>query len=171
MKKIALSISSLVISITICLLFVCYPAVNAQNSHKFVYNKSNDKEIVYLYDSVTYALTPYLKYEFTYNQDGLLQSRKAYRWNVSNNKWNPYYLFTTTFVGENEIQEFALWNSKEKDFTLNKEKLIFHKDGLTDVSTYISFKWNERNDKWEVTDGAQLENYIALLINNTPKKR
>lgn len=170
MKKIILSIS-LVISIAFCLLFSCITAANAQDSHRFVYNKSYDNEIVYLCDSVTNILTPYLKYEFTYNQDGKMNSKKAFRWDLSGKQWLPYYLFTSTFVGDNEIQEFALWSNKSKDFTRNKEKVIFCKDEMLDRSIYISFRWNEKNEKWEVSNEEHLDNYIAMLINGSSKKK
>ena len=43
MKKIVLSFSALVISITICSLFVSNPAANAQKSQSFVNDKSKEK--------------------------------------------------------------------------------------------------------------------------------
>jgi len=169
MKKIVLSISTLVISITICLLFICSSAVNAQKSQSFVYDKSKDKETVFLFDSVSCVLTPHLKYEFSYNETGFLKTKKAYRWNVATQKWIPSYLFTITIIGENQIQEFGRWNNQKNDFSLRKQKAIYHKEAGKDVSNYISFSWNDKNDKWEITDGARFESYIAMMVNNSAK--
>jgi len=169
MKKIVSSISTLVISITICLLFVCTPAANARKSQGFVYDKSKDKETVFLYDSVSRVLTPHLKYEFSYTENNQLKSKKAYRWSTSIQQWIPYYLFTMTTAGEFQVHEFARWNNKKNDFSLDKQKSIFHKEAGTDNVNYISFRWNARNDKWEVIDGDRFENDIALLINSSTK--
>jgi len=63
MKKVALSITTLVISITISLLFVCSAVANAQRSKSFVYEKNKDSETVFLLNSTSWTFTPYLKYE------------------------------------------------------------------------------------------------------------
>ncbi|WP_321517957.1 DUF3836 domain-containing protein [uncultured Bacteroides sp.] len=167
MKKIALSISTLVISITLVLLFVCGSAVNAQKSKSFVYDKS--KDIVFLYDSTLCTLTPHRKYELSYNENGQLIRKMAYRWDTSKNEWTPYYSYTIVHIGESQIQEFGRWNKKKNDFSLNKQKSIYHKDAGSDVSNYIAFKWCERRGKWEVEDGGLFDAEIALLADNSTK--
>jgi hypothetical protein len=167
MKKIVLSISTLVISITLVLLFVCGSAVNAQKSKGFVYDKS--KDIVFLYDSTLCTLTPHLRYEFSYNENGQLTRKMAYRWDTSKKEWAPHYLYTIVYIGESQIQEFGRWNKEKNDFSLNKQKSIYHKDAGSDVSNYIAFKWCEKCGKWEVEDGGRFETEIALLANNSTK--
>lgn len=164
MKKNVFSISTLVVSIIACLLFVCAQSLNAGNSKTFVYDKSKDGETVFLYDSLSCTLTPHLKYEFGYNENELLNSKKAYKWDSDEHKWEPYYLYTVTYVGNNQIQEFARWNSRKGNFSLDKQKAVFYTDGSQRVSTYISFKWNDKSRKWEVKNNYELEDYIALLV-------
>lgn len=166
MEAIKLSSRTLVISITICLLFAGMQAVNARNSRSFIYNKSEDKEVVFLYDSTTCALTPYLKYDFTSSENGQSKNKTAYYWNAFTKKWIPYYLLTTTAVGENQIHEFALWSNKKKDFSLKKQKAIYFKEMGKDAPGYVSFRWNEKQNKWEVKDANLLENYMELMIKN-----
>lgn len=169
MKTVVLSSRKLVTSITICLLFVCMHAANAMEPKNFVYNKSDNNEIVYLYDSISQALTPYLKYDFTSSENGQAKHKTAYYWKASTQKWVPYYLLTTTAKGENQIQEFALWNNKKQDFSLNKQKSISYKQAGKDIPTFVYFKWNNKNDKWEVKDANLLESYMELVVNNAVK--
>jgi len=169
MKTIVLSSRKLVISITICLLFVSMQAVNALEPKSFVYNKSDDNEIVYLYDSTLCALTPYLKYDFTSSKNGQEKNKTAYYWNSSTKKWAPYYMLSVTTIGENQIHEFAIWNSKTNDFSLNKQKAIYYKETGKDIPAYVSFIWNNKQDKWEVKDANLLENYMELMVNNAVK--
>ena len=166
MKTIVLSSRKLVISLTICLLFVCMQTVNAAEPKNFVYNISDDNEIVYLYDSISTTLTPYLKYDFTTSESGQAKNKTAYYWNASTENWIPYYLLTVTTVGDNQIQEFALWNSKKNDFTLNKQKAIYYKESGKEAPTYLSLKWNDKQDKWEIKDANIIENYIESMINS-----
>lgn len=166
MKTIVLSSRKLVISITISLLFLCMNAVNATEPKNFVYNKSDNNEIVYLYDSISKVLTPYLKYEFTSSDNGLAKNKEAYHWNTSTKKWAPYYLLTITTVGENQIHKFALWDNKKKDYSL-KQKTIYFKELGKNAPCHISFKWNEKQNKWEVKDADILENYMELIVNQS----
>ncbi|MBP1593409.1 MAG: hypothetical protein H6Q12_427 [Bacteroidetes bacterium] len=166
MKKIMFSGRSLVSSLAICLLFVCSMAAEARNSKSFVYNKSDEMEIVSLYDSISGLITPYLKYEFSTSENGLSKTKLAYRWNETNRTWTPYYQFTATTVDGNQIQEYAQWNSRKKDFSLNKQKAIYYQVAGKDFTDYFSFKWNDKTGKWEVIDGAKFENYIKLLVSD-----
>ena len=167
MKKIVLSISKWVIRIALVLLFVCGSAVNAQKSKSFVYDKS--KNTVFLYDSVSKALTPHLKYELSYNENGQLKSKMAYRWDISKEKWVPFYLRNIAYVGEGLVQEFVQWNNQKNNFSFNRQVSIHHKDVGSDVITYIAFVWCEKCGRWEVSDSNRFENDIELLVNNLTK--
>lgn len=169
MKTIVLGSRKLVMGITICLLFVCMQAVNALEPKSFVYNKSDNNEIVYLYDSISRVLTPYLKYDFTTSENGLVKNKTAYYWSVDSKKWVPYYLLTISNLGDNQIHEFALWNSKKNDFSMNKQKAIYYKQTGKDTPAYVAFRWNDKQAQWEVRDGNQLENYMELMVNNAAK--
>jgi len=167
MKKIVFSISTLVIIITTCLLFVCSPAANAKKLRSFVYDKGQNKETVFLYDSTTCMLTPHLKYEFTTSENGQSKTKKAYRWNADDKMWIPSYIFIVTNVGDSQIQEFARWSAEKNEFCLNRQKAIFDRVDGSNISNYISFKWNDRSKKWEIIDGEQFEKNIALLVNHS----
>ncbi|BEG98646.1 DUF3836 domain-containing protein [Bacteroides sedimenti] len=169
MKTIVLNSRTLVMSITICLLFVCMQAISARNSKSFVYDKSDEKETVFVYDSVSCMLTPHLRYEFNESENGRTKTKTAYRWNESSGKWIPYYLLTTTDTGEYKVHEFARWNNKKKDFSMNKQKAVYYKESNENVPGYISFKWNEKSSKWEIIDGEYFENFINLMVNTSAR--
>lgn len=72
MKKIVLSFSALVISITICSLFVSNPAANAQKSQSFVNDKSKDKETVSINGSASSVNTS----DFNFAEQNSLVTQK-----------------------------------------------------------------------------------------------
>ena len=127
MKKSFMSISMLVVSISMLALFLCSSAVSAQTSSKFVYNKSENAETVYSLDKSGKYLTPKLKYEYSKDAQGKGGVKKAYRWSEGEQKWVPYYLISMSESGNNSIVEYAAWDSKTQDFSLNPQKAVYSK--------------------------------------------
>ena len=50
-------------------------------------------------------LSKEFKYEFTYNENGKVASKTAYRWDKSNDEWQPYYQSIFTYNEKGEIHE------------------------------------------------------------------
>ncbi|MCD8135983.1 MAG: DUF3836 domain-containing protein [Parabacteroides gordonii] len=71
-------------------------------------------------------LNKQVKYEFTYNDNGKVAEKKAYRWNQSKETWDPYYLISYQYnEAKGEINSvYGMWNKKKKDFSLNIQEMV-----------------------------------------------
>lgn len=161
MKKSFMSISMLVVSISMLALFVCSAAVDAQTSSKFVYDKSENAETVYTLDESGKYLTPKLKYEYNKDAQGKSRSKKAYRWNVNESKWTPYYLISMTESGNNSIVEYAAWDNKTQEFSLNSQKAVYSRGFEDDILSYVLYKWNPSEENWEANLHFLCGDYLA----------
>lgn len=161
MKKSFMSISMLVVSISMLALFVCSAAVDAQTSSKFVYDKSENAETVYTLDESGKYLTPKLKYEYNKDAQGKTGSKKAYRWNANESKWTPYYLISMTESGNNSIVEYAAWDSKTQEFSLNSQKAVYSRGFENDILSYVLYKWNPSEESWEANQHILCGDYLA----------
>lgn len=161
MKKSFMSISMLVVSISMVALFLCSSAVSAQTSSKFVYDKSENAETVYTLDESGKYLTPKLKYEYSKDAQGKAGSKKAYRWNASEQKWVPYYLISMTESGNDSIVEYAAWDSKAQEFSLNSQKAVYSRGIENDLLSYVLYKWNPSEENWEANLHFMCGDYLA----------
>lgn len=162
MKKSFMSISMLVVSISMLALFLCNTAISAQTSSKFVYDKGENSETVYTLDKSGKYLTPKLKYEYSKeNQEGK-GTKKAYRWNESEQKWTPYYLISMSESGNDFIVEYAAWDNRTQDFSLNCQKAIYNKGVGNDILSYVLYKWNAVEGDWEANQYFLCGDYLAL---------
>lgn len=161
MKKSFMSISMLVVSISMLALFVCSAAVDAQTSSKFVYDKSENAETVYTLDESGKYLTPKLKYEYNTDAQGKTGSKKAYRWNANESKWTPYYLISMTESGNNSIVEYAAWDNKTQEFSLNSQKAVYSRGFEDDILSYVLYKWNPSEENWEANLHFLCGDYLA----------
>lgn len=157
-----MSITMLVVSITMLTLFVCSSVVSAQNNSKFVYNKDKNVETVYTLDQTGKYLTPKLKYEYSKNDGGKSTSKIAYRWNAFTQSWTPYYLLTLLEVENNSVVEYAVWNDKTNDFSLNSQKAVYNRGLADELLSYVSYRWNQSVNSWEVNHQMLLGDYLAM---------
>ena len=162
MKKSFMSISMLVVSISMLALFLCSSAVSAQASSKFVYNKSENAETVYSLDKSGKYLTPKLKYEQSKDAQGKGGVKKAYRWSEGEQKWVPYYLISMSESGNNSIVEYAAWDSKTQDFSLNPQKAVYSKGLENEILSYVFYKWNQNEESWEANQYLLCGDYLAM---------
>ena len=162
MKKSFMSISMLVVSISMLALFLCSSAVSAQTSSKFVYNKSENAETVYSLDKSGKYLTPKLKYEYSKDAQGKGGVKKTYRWSEGEQKWVPYYLISMSESGNNSIVEYAAWDSKTQDFSLNPQKAVYSKGLENEILSYVLYKWNQNEESWEANQYLLCGDYLAL---------
>ena len=162
MKKSFMSISMLVVSISMLALFLCSSAVSAQTSSKFVYNKSENAETVYSLDKSGKYLTPKLKYEHSKDAQGKGGVKKTYRWSEGEQKWVPYYLISMSDSGNNSIVEYAAWDSKTQDFSLNPQKAVYSKGLENEILSYVLYKWNQNEESWEANQYLLCGDYLAM---------
>ena len=96
MKASVLSKSILVLAV----LFLCNLAMSAASHREYMYDTKEENgrvvsKVVFLNDHG--LLNKEVKYEFSYNADGKVSEKKAYRWDKSKNEWMPYYLTTYSY--------------------------------------------------------------------------
>lgn len=162
MKKSFMSISMLVVTISMVAMFVCSAVASAKttSSTKFKYNKVGNVETVFTLDQSGKYLTPKLKHEFSIH--GKTTVKTTYRWNQDNGTWLPYYRMSRLEEGNNSIVEYAVWNSRAKDYSLNVQKAVYNKGVNNDILSCVFYKWNPSEKNWEMSQHLLLEDYLAV---------
>ncbi|KKB46492.1 hypothetical protein HMPREF1212_03986 [Parabacteroides sp. HGS0025] len=115
--------------LTLVVLFVCSLAMNAASPRNYLYDTKEENgkivsKVIFLQEEG--LLNKQVKYEFTYNDNGKVAEKKAYRWNQSKETWDPYYLISYQYnEAKGEINSvYGMWNKKKKDFSLNTQEMV-----------------------------------------------
>lgn len=115
--------------LTLVVLFVCSLAMSAASPRNYLYDTKEENgkivsKVIFLQEEG--LLSKQVKYEFTYNDNGKVAEKKAYRWNKSKETWDPYYLISYQYNEEKgEINSvYGMWNKKKKDFSLNTQEMV-----------------------------------------------
>lgn len=115
--------------LSLVVLFVCSLAMSAASPRNYLYDTKEENgkivsKVIFLQEEG--LLNKQVKYEFAYNEAGKVAEKKAYRWNTAKETWDPYYLITYQYNGENgEINTvYGMWNKKKKDFSLNIQNMV-----------------------------------------------
>lgn len=165
MKKSFLSISVLVLSLAMSLMFICSQVARAESSgNTFIYDKNDKQEIIYTLDQTGKHLTPKLKYEYEKDDNGNTISKTAYRWNKLNNKWNPYYMMTFGKEGDQNYMQYGLWNETSGDYTLNIQKTVYAAENNQKLISYINYQWNQDRGSWSVREFITTKQYLASTL-------
>ena len=77
-------------------------------------------------------------------------------------KWVPYYLISMSESGNNSIVEYAAWDSKTQDFSLNPQKAIYSKGLENEILSYVLYKWNQNEESWEANQYLLCGDYLAM---------
>ena len=111
------------------LLFISNIFISAGSPRQYMYDTKEENgkivsKVVFLNNNG--LLDKELKFVFTYNNDGKVADKTAYRWNKEKNDWTPFYLITYSYDNPSgEIHSvYSMWNKKKKDFTLNVQNMI-----------------------------------------------
>lgn len=114
---------------SLVVLFVCSLAMSAASPRNYLYDTKEENgkivsKVVFLQEEG--LLNKQVKYEFAYNEAGKVAEKKAYRWNKTKETWDPYYLISYQYNGENgEINTvYGMWDKKKKDFSLNIQNMV-----------------------------------------------
>ena len=134
MKASILSKSILVLAV----MFLCNLAMSAASPREYMYDTKEENgkvisKVIFLNDNG--LLSKEFKYEFSYNEDGKVSEKKAYRWNKGKETWVPYYQTIYTYnVETGEINTtYGMWNQKKKDFSLNVQNLVAPATSYNDI--------------------------------------
>lgn len=76
-----------------------------------------------------------IKYEFTYNEEGKVAEKKAFRWNNKNTDWEPFYLITYQYEEGSDTfsSVYAMWNKQKQNFNLNAQTMIIPVENYDDI--------------------------------------
>ncbi len=125
MKASILSKSILVLAV----MFLCNLAMSAASPREYMYDTKEENgkvisKVIFLNDNG--LLSKEFKYEFSYNENGKVSEKTAYRWNESKETWVPYYQTIYTYnVETGEINTtYGMWDQKKKNFSLNVQNLV-----------------------------------------------
>ena len=112
MKTSILSKSILVLAV----MFLCNLAMSAASPREYMYDTKEENE-------------------FSYNENGKVSEKKAYRWNKSKDEWVPYYLTTYSYDAETgEINTtYGMWDKKKKSFSLNVQNMVAPATSYNDI--------------------------------------
>ena len=114
--------------LTLVVLFVCSLAMSAASPRNYLYDTKEENgkivsKVIFLQEEG--LLNKQVKYEFTYNDNGKVAEKKAYRWNKTKETWDPYYLISYQYNEDGNItSEYGMWDKKKKDYSLNQQKMI-----------------------------------------------
>lgn len=109
-------------------LFVCGLAMSAASPRNYLYDTKEENgkivsKVIFLQEEG--LLNKQVKYEFAYNDNGKVAEKKAYRWNLAKETWDPYYLITYQYNEDGNItSEYGMWDKKKKDYSLNTQKML-----------------------------------------------
>ena len=147
MKTSILSKSILVLAV----MFLCNLAMSAASPREYMYDTKEENgkvisKVIFLNDNG--LLNKEVKYEFSYNENGKVSEKKAYRWNKSKDEWVPYYLTTYSYDAETgEINTtYGMWDKKKKSFSLNVQNMVAPATSYNDIDTTENGANNKRRE-------------------------
>lgn len=113
---------------SLVVLFVFSLAMNAASPRNYLYDTKEENgkivsKVIFLQEDG--LLNKQVKYEFTYNDNGKVAEKKAYRWNSTKETWDPYYLISYQYNEDGNItSDYGMWNKKKNDYSLNQQKML-----------------------------------------------
>ena len=112
--------------------------MSAASPRNYLYDTKEENgkvisKVIFLNDNG--LLNKEVKYEFSYNENGKVSEKKAYRWNKSKDEWVPYYLTTYSYDAETgEINTtYGMWDKKKKSFSLNVQNMVAPATSYNDI--------------------------------------
>ena len=110
-----------------------YEAVINQNDGCYAYNAEytgNDITTMYVYkvntdDRKVTTLTPHLKYDYTYDADGMLTSRVVSRWMGNLNEWTCSARYDYMLVDDVYTTAYSRYNHMANRFDEPAEKMVY----------------------------------------------
>ncbi len=115
--------------VLMAMLFISNMFMNAASPRQYLYDTKEENgkivsKVVFLNNDG--YLNKEIKFVFTYDSNGKVAEKKAYRWDKDKEDWNPFYLITYTYDEPNgEIHSvYGMWDKKKKEFTLNIQNMV-----------------------------------------------
>ena len=133
MRRTNISKSILILAV----LLICNLVISAASPRNYMYDTKEENgkimsKVVFLNNDG--LLSKEFKYEFTYNENGKVASKTAYRWDKSNDEWQPYYQSAFTYTDKGEIHVvYGMWDKNKKSYDLNVQQLVLADSSYNDI--------------------------------------
>lgn len=119
-------------------LFICNLVMNAASPREYIYDTKEENGIIIskvIFLKNNGLLNKEVKYEFSYNEEGKVSQKNAYRWDKNKDEWTPYYQTSYTYNAETgEINTvYGMWDKKTKEFNLNTQHLVAPATSYDDI--------------------------------------
>lgn len=152
----------------IALVFAGVFNANLNAGNKFV---SNDEvkdgvvvsKIIYRYDGY---LHNHIKYNYTYDVLGQVTSKETYKWNESISQWMPSCKLNYTYNENDIVVELYKWDSVKKEYSKPKARNVYELDETNLPVALVSYNWNERDNRWKISDNIPVDQNVVLLAIN-----
>lgn len=130
-----------------------FTTMSAKN-HKFFYEKTYDNDR--LASTIKHELSNYgpyvktLKYEYSYDDSGIMIKKEVFRWNDQDESWTPLYKVSSFYKNEGKslVSELLVWNKKSKLYDSASERAIYDLDNEGNV---INYKLMKKESEIQVT--------------------
>lgn len=136
------------------------------NEKEFAYNEvmngnQVESQMVYKVEDGKF-LQNHLKYNFTYDAAGRTVKKETLKWNEIEQAYERTYCLNYNYSEAGADVEYALWDSKTASYSDVKEKVVYLQNG--DSVNYLSYKWNEKNNNWNLLVEHSTDNEDVLLL-------
>lgn len=136
------------------------------NQKAFAYNEvmngnQVESQIVYKVEDGKF-LQNHLKYNFTYDAAGRTVKKETLKWNEIDRAYERTYCLNYNYSEAGTDVEYALWDDKTTSYSDVREKVVYLQDG--DSVNYLSYKWNEKDNDWNLLVDHSTDNEDVLLL-------
>lgn len=105
--------------LTVLFLLAGNIAIQAASAKTYMYDTKEENgkvisKVVFVQENG--LLNREVMYEFSYNNDGKVSEKKAFRWNEKTNEWTPYYLMTYQYTDDTIQSEYKIWDKKKQSY-------------------------------------------------------
>ncbi|MDR1161185.1 MAG: DUF3836 domain-containing protein [Tannerellaceae bacterium] len=133
--------------------------VNAQSQPAFLYNaiyeggRAVSKEICKL-DRSSGLYNRHLSYEYTYTDDGLLESRRTSRWDEATRGWENEAVIAYSYddLLSRMTVEYAEWDKASGAFSEPTEKAIYYLMSNKSVCAYTAYEKERPEMNWIIRE-------------------
>lgn len=110
------------------------------------------------------ALYRHLKYNYTYDGEGKMIGKEAFKWDGGREVWTPYYKVSYQYAGNEIFMEYARWNKKSKAYDLSREKNVYEWNEANMPVAYINYKWDASKGDWRINSNYLYDSFLLAQI-------
>ena len=143
----------------------------SNNPGNYYYNADIENGAVctlYVYGNQGNYLTPTYAYHFSYDEQGRLSEKAAYRWTEDTQAYSPYYKLHFEYNGMGYELSHCLWSNELNDWKPANEKMVYHLDNnqLRSVTHIQHEHPSKENAVSHLFVQSPYEDYLLTLLAN-----